>query len=779
MEKFTIRKIIFSVLCFVVDLHAVALQGLIGQTDVNGNLRIGDDLEKRECEVEIPENERFRVNETNGDIILAGYLDFNIDQTYQMEITAKSVKAVNVSHDMDNTSYTLVVIVVDVAKWPPVYNETCETEPREQSDWPAFLRIYLEKEKIAADKLNYKNPGEPPLSFIEADTDNNKCRMRLFFEFRDKDLLLENLDISYHCSNPNFPHLKFFYYYDKESFPSDAIISPYWFLRSSPENHFSLGEVRVDSMATATPSIVSNCSFGFQDQQIHVKEIDLRMLGCPSGTYGFKCDKKCICQNGASCHVFNGACKCPTGWYGPACDIPRPSIIVSPKISFASYGGFVTLFCEINNIKTINVPVVSWYFNDQQIYDEGSDSYVISDENRLIGFSSLDIKHMDDRLAGVYTCQAQDIDGKIYTDSSILNVECNDGTYGPTCESFCDCQAKTSTLCDRYRGCICKHGWNGTRCQIDYIKPSIQSCPSDITQYVDRGTDYATVIWIEPESFDNSDHLNFTSSHRPKDTFGIGTTLVTYTAVDGSNNMATCMFYVHVIVKPIDGRKVGGAAMLAFVALIPVFIYIGYKYRLKIYLAFSLPVEQYDDDNEKECDAFVTYSSRDEDFVDDVLTDLERDDRYRLFLHQRDFKGGQSIFRNIEEALDKSRCTILVLSPAFIQSRWCQFETMAAMRKLVDNGQRLIPIMKEDVLHLELTPLMKRILDSVTCIKWKQNGTEKQKNKFWDELESAVRKRRRLAGQRGMHRILVAMHRRISNCVALRYEKLNDDDDIV
>ncbi|XP_070533226.1 uncharacterized protein [Ptychodera flava] len=599
-------------------------------------------------------NQRFQINQTNGDIILAGYLDYNIDQTYELHV--------------------------------------------------------------------------------------------IFASFQ-------------------------------EDFPSDAIVSPYWFRQKASHGHYSLFQIDIYNIETRKQPFVSNCSLHLQNHLMFAKEVYAYILGCPSGKYGFKCEKECICQNGASCHVFNGACKCTTGWYGSACDIPRPSIVLSSKDEAASYGGTLQLICETDNIKSVNMPSISWFLNGQELVDEKNTLYAIIGEERYTSYSQLLIHNVSDEWAGVYTCQVQDINGKIYTDSSTIDVKCFYNTFGSACQSPCNCMPETSISCDRYRGCICKESWNGTHCQIDNIKPTIQMCPLNITQYVDRGKDFATVTWNKPESFDNSDHLNFTGTHRPNDKFRIGRTLVTYTAVDGSNNMATCTFYIHVVAKPIDVGKVGGAAISIFIILVPLFIYIGYKYRLKIYLAFSLPIEEYDDDDEKECDAFVTYSSKDEEFVDTVLTDLERDNRYRLCLHQRDFQGGRSIFYNIEEALNKSRCTILVLSPAFIESKWCQFETMSAMRRLVDSGQRLIPIMKEDVMHLELPLLMKRILDSVTYIKWTQNGTAKQKEKFWNELSSAIRRRTKHPEGR-LRRIMIAFHQRILDCVAFRYRRLNNHEDV-
>ncbi|XP_070533223.1 uncharacterized protein [Ptychodera flava] len=812
MNVITDLIIVFSVLCYFVNSGTVMPQG---SRQLNGWLPIDEETIRRQYEVMIFEdttpgtvvfkppagvqnlskslsdagdfnhqiqdgnkNQRFQINQTNGDIILAGYLDYNIDQTYELHVIFASFQAARIYHAEDDISYTLFVKIVDVIEWPLVYNESCETESREQSDWPALFRVYLGKEKFPADKLVYTRVDEPPLSYIEGDLNNDQCHLRAFSEVKDRHLPIQSAaDILLLCSNHIIPNVRILRHYSKEDFPSDAIVSPYWFRQKASHGHYSLFQIDIYNIETRKQPFVSNCSLHLQNHLMFAKEVYAYILGCPSGKYGFKCEKECICQNGASCHVFNGACKCTTGWYGSACDIPRPSIVLSSKDEAASYGGTLQLICETDNIKSVNMPSISWFLNGQELVDEKNTLYAIIGEERYTSYSQLLIHNVSDEWAGVYTCQVQDINGKIYTDSSTIDVKCFYNTFGSACQSPCNCMPETSISCDRYRGCICKESWNGTHCQIDNIKPTIQMCPLNITQYVDRGKDFATVTWNKPESFDNSDHLNFTGTHRPNDKFRIGRTLVTYTAVDGSNNMATCTFYIHVVAKPIDVGKVGGAAISIFIILVPLFIYIGYKYRLKIYLAFSLPIEEYDDDDEKECDAFVTYSSKDEEFVDTVLTDLERDNRYRLCLHQRDFQGGRSIFYNIEEALNKSRCTILVLSPAFIESKWCQFETMSAMRRLVDSGQRLIPIMKEDVMHLELPLLMKRILDSVTYIKWTQNGTAKQKEKFWNELSSAIRRRTKHPEGR-LRRIMIAFHQRILDCVAFRYRRLNNHEDV-
>ncbi|XP_070533228.1 uncharacterized protein [Ptychodera flava] len=676
MNVITDLIIVSSLLCYFVNSGTVTSQG---SRQLNGWLTIDKETVSRQYEVMIFEdttpgtvvfkppagvqnlskslsdagdlnhqiqdgnkNQRFRINQTNGDIILAGYLDYNIDQTYELRVTLASLPAVRIYHAEDDISYTLFVKIVDVIEWPLVYNESCETESREQSDWPAFSRLYLGKEKFPADELVHTRVDDPPLSYIEGDLDNDQCHLRAFFEAKDSYFPFQSVaDVSLRCSNHPIKKVRILRHYNEEDFPSDAIVSPYWFRQEARKGHYSLLQLDIYNIETRKQPFIGNCSIHLQNHLILAEEVYGYILGCPSGKYGFKCEKECICQNGASCHVFNGACKCSTGWYGPACDIPRPSIVLSPKHEAASFGGIANLLCETDNIKSVNASSITWFLNGQECVLEKHYDFVIIGEGRYR--SKLEIVSVSDASAGVYTCQVQDIDGKIYRDSSTVDVKCLYNTYGFACQSPCNCLPDTSISCDRYRGCICKEGWNGTHCQIDNIKPTIQSCPFNITQYVDQGKDFASVTWNKPESFDNSDHLNFTCTHRPEDRFRIGRTLVTYTAVDGSNNMATCTFYVHVLAKPIDVRKIGGIIIPFFIILVPLFIYIGYKYRLKIYLAFSLPIEEYDDDDEKECDAFVTYSSRDEEFVDTVLTDLERDNRYKLCLHQRDFQGGRML----------------------------------------------------------------------------------------------------------------------------------------
>ncbi len=85
----------------------------------------------------------------------------------------------------------------------------------------------------------------------------------------------------------------------------------------------------------------------------------------------------------------------------------------------------------------------------------------------------------------------------------------------------------------------------------DTIAPVIAGMPSDITQNTDAGVNSAVVTWPPPTASDNVGVTSFTSPHNPGDTFALGTTTVTYTALDAAGKSSTASFTVTVS----DGEK--------------------------------------------------------------------------------------------------------------------------------------------------------------------------------------------------------------------------------
>ena len=83
---------------------------------------------------------------------------------------------------------------------------------------------------------------------------------------------------------------------------------------------------------------------------------------------------------------------------------------------------------------------------------------------------------------------------------------------------------------------------------LDTIKPVIAGLPANISVNASSatGTCGANVSWTPPTVSDNCLGAVLTSSHAPGSFFGLGTTTVTYTATDASNNVRTGSFTVTV-----------------------------------------------------------------------------------------------------------------------------------------------------------------------------------------------------------------------------------------
>ncbi|XP_033626652.1 uncharacterized protein LOC117289582 isoform X20 [Asterias rubens] len=103
----------------------------------------------------------------------------------------------------------------------------------------------------------------------------------------------------------------------------------------------------------------------------------------------------------------------------------------------------------------------------------------------------------------------------------------------------------------------------------DTIPPVISGCPSGATGVASQGSNVATVTWVEPTATDNSGgNVQRSSDRSPGQSFGLGSTQVTYTFTDPSGNQATCRFIVNVIsggdtIPPVISGCPSGASAVA------------------------------------------------------------------------------------------------------------------------------------------------------------------------------------------------------------------------
>ncbi|WP_205961614.1 HYR domain-containing protein [Pararhodobacter oceanensis] len=81
---------------------------------------------------------------------------------------------------------------------------------------------------------------------------------------------------------------------------------------------------------------------------------------------------------------------------------------------------------------------------------------------------------------------------------------------------------------------------------IDAVAPVISGLPADMSVSTDPGLSTATVTWAEPTASDNIAVASFSADHASGDSFPLGDTLVTYTAVDTAGNRTEGSFTVSV-----------------------------------------------------------------------------------------------------------------------------------------------------------------------------------------------------------------------------------------
>ncbi|XP_038608830.1 toll-like receptor 6 [Tachyglossus aculeatus] len=147
--------------------------------------------------------------------------------------------------------------------------------------------------------------------------------------------------------------------------------------------------------------------------------------------------------------------------------------------------------------------------------------------------------------------------------------------------------------------------------------------------------------------------------------------------------------------------------------------------------------------------AFISYSERDASWVKAELIPNLESAAVSICLHERNFIPGKSILENIISCIEKSRKSIFVLSPHFIQSEWCHYELCFAHHRLFQEGSDglilivLAPIPRHSIpaRYHKLKSLMAR----KTYLEWPRERSKQ--GLFWANLRAAVNVGRITSGE--------------------------------
>ena len=105
---------------------------------------------------------------------------------------------------------------------------------------------------------------------------------------------------------------------------------------------------------------------------------------------------------------------------------------------------------------------------------------------------------------------------------------------------------------------------------------------------------------------------------------------------------------------------------------------------------------------------------------------LENDEGHEPFRlcigHARDFIPGTPLLEAITGAIHTSRKTIVVLSPSYLESEWCYFETQHAWLRLLNEGQDvLILVLLKPIPDDKMTMWLRQFLCKKGYLRWPHN----------------------------------------------------------
>ncbi|XP_070562525.1 fibroblast growth factor receptor 2-like [Ptychodera flava] len=371
-------------------------------------------------------------------------LDYDISPKYQLLFQISQERS-----ELIPFTCILHIQVNDNNTWPPIYNDTCKT--------PIWRGVWPKNQRLFEPTIN-NVPVSAEISSMAMDTYNSECTIKFAAAFRNTEEKPELKDISFKCSDMEGETIVDVAVYLMDDYSGGPPYDPSW--NDGFQNDVLIGTLR--NFNTAVPQKWL-CDYYVLDIKRQSLTIEPQLKGCPADKYGYYCNLDCACQNGATCHGFNGACKCSPGWQGPACDIPMPQVRIvvnSPILQLPMYSA-TNLTCRSYHVRK---PYAYWYLNGSSV-DVRISSNVVN-IRKDDGTSTLVILRLTSDLVGSYQCIPEDEYGKTF-ESNLVEVwisGCVKGHWGDTCERTCDCEHARS--CDQHVGCVCMTGWKGVHCDV-------------------------------------------------------------------------------------------------------------------------------------------------------------------------------------------------------------------------------------------------------------------------------------------------------------------------
>ncbi|KAK7094794.1 toll-like receptor 13 [Littorina saxatilis] len=136
-------------------------------------------------------------------------------------------------------------------------------------------------------------------------------------------------------------------------------------------------------------------------------------------------------------------------------------------------------------------------------------------------------------------------------------------------------------------------------------------------------------------------------------------------------------------------------------------------------------------------DVFVSYAEEDARWVlQELLPVTEGRWGLILCLHQRDFRPGKHIVDNIADCVSESERVVLVFSPHFARSEWCQFELKLCQSVVMERDDVMVLVALQETRSRDMSGAMLAVLRTTTYIEWEEGQDATQA--FWGRLRLAL-----------------------------------------
>ncbi|HLO17951.1 MAG TPA: toll/interleukin-1 receptor domain-containing protein [Anaerolineales bacterium] len=142
-------------------------------------------------------------------------------------------------------------------------------------------------------------------------------------------------------------------------------------------------------------------------------------------------------------------------------------------------------------------------------------------------------------------------------------------------------------------------------------------------------------------------------------------------------------------------------------------------------------------------DVFISYSGKDRSWIKKNLLPKLKQKGLKTCVDYRDFPAGKSSMVNMSDAVNKSRHTLLVMTPNWVKTEWTFFEALLARRKDPTGiRQRTIPLLVKKC----------KVADILSILTWVDFTERGSKATAWNQLYTALGKRPSPKHKRQVHK---------------------------